>query len=323
MNHNYKIAVVGPIPQDTIITHKNETIFKYGCVSHPTIALARLMEGHGTVIPIANIHKKDDAAIKQLFEPYKSIDVNGISSEKDEGTIIELNFIDQNNRLEKQVANMSPISAEDIRPFLEVDCFVFVPITDFEINLEALKLIKSESKARTIFDAHGPTTFVTSEGTRLRKYWKDHKDWLPFIDVLKMNLEESLCCWFDRDHTDETNFDENQTNHLDDFAEYILNNGVEYLYVTLDSRGCAIYSKTNGSIEKQFVKSVPVKDVIDTTGCGDSFAGGLAYGFTRYNDPIKAAHFANTLGAMRTQGKGFDVFKSLEETEAIISAHYP
>ena len=322
MNQKYKIAVVGPIPQDTIITHKNETILKYGCVSHPTIALARLMEGHGTVIPIANIHKKDDAAIKQLFEPYKSIDVNGISSEKDEGTIIELNFIDQNNRLEKQVANMSPISAEDIRPFLDADCFVFVPITDFEINLEALKLIHSKSKARTIFDAHGPTTFVTDKGTRLRKYWKDHKDWLPFIDVLKMNLEESLCCWFDRDHTDETNFDENQTDHLDDFAEYILNNGVEYLYVTLDSRGCAIYSKTNGSIEKQFVKSVPVKDVIDTTGCGDSFAGGLAYGFTRYNDPIKAAHFANTLGAMRTQGKGFDVFKSLEETEAIIEEYY-
>jgi adenosine kinase len=65
-----------------------------------------------------------------------------------------------------------------------------------------------------------------------------------------------------------------------------------------------------------------VNYVIDTTGCGDSFAGGLAFGFTLYDDPIKAAHYANTLGALRTQGKGFDVFKSLEETDEIISNNY-
>ncbi|WP_026755587.1 carbohydrate kinase family protein [Sediminibacter sp. Hel_I_10] len=322
MTSQFKIAVVGPIPQDTIKTHKNETILKYGCVTHPTIALARLMEGHGEVIPIANIHKAEAPAIKELFKHYPAINTNGLSSEQDRGTIIELNFIDQNNRLEKQVANMSPISAEDVTPFLDADCFVFVPITDFEITLESLKLIKAKSKARVIFDAHGPTTYVTSDGVRLRKYWQDHKEWLPYIDVLKMNLEESLCCWFDRDYTDESIYDENQTDHLDDFAAYILDAGVEYLYVTLDSRGCNIYTKENGTVVKHFVKSVPVQDVIDTTGCGDSFAGGLAYGFTRFNDPIKAAHYANTLGALRTQGKGFDVFKSLEDTQAIISKNY-
>ena len=42
---NYKIAVVGPIPNDTIITHHGETIMKYGCVTHPTFALAKLLEG--------------------------------------------------------------------------------------------------------------------------------------------------------------------------------------------------------------------------------------------------------------------------------------
>ncbi len=322
MSQEIKIAIVGPIPQDTIKTHKNETIMKYGCVTHPTIALAKLLEGEGKVVPISNIHKHDFESISSLLEAYNAIDMSGISSEKDAGTIIELDFIDQNNRLEKQTAKMSPISREDVRPFLDVDCFVFVPITDFEIDLEALKLIKAESDATIIFDAHGPTTYVTPEGARLRKYWSDCEEWLPYIDVLKMNLEESLCSFFNRDYTDEAIFDEDSTEHLQDFAKYILDKGVKYLYVTLDSRGCAIFSKQNGKIIEEFVESVPVKDVIDTTGCGDSFAGGLAYGFTKYNDHIKAAHFANTLGARRTQGKGFDVFKNLKETEAIISKHY-
>lgn len=322
MKETYKIAVVGPIPHDTIITYKGETITKFGCVSHPTMALAKLLKDKGEVIPIAHVHKKDHHAINTIFKNNTNINTSGVSSKKDQGTIIELQFIDQNNRLETQMANMSPIVPDDVKPFLDADCFVFVPITDFEIKLETLKFIKENSRATIIFDAHGPTTFVTENGKRLRKFWKDKKEWFPYIDVLKMNLEESLCTWFDHNYENEDFYNEDSTEHLDDFAEFVLNNGVTYLYVTLDSRGCAIYSKKNGEITKEFVKSVSVNNVIDTTGCGDSFAGGLAFGFTLYNDPIKAAYYANTLGALRTQGKGFDVFKSLEETDAIIQKNY-
>ena len=319
---SYKIAIVGPIPVDTIRTYKGETITKYGCVTHPAIALAKLLEGIGEVIPIANIHKKDSKPILDLLNNYGNINTNGVYSDKDLGTIIELNFIDQNNRLEKQTANMGPITPEDVAPFLDADCFVFVPITDFEIEIETLKYIKAHSNAKIIFDAHGPTTYVTQEGKRLRRYWDDRDEWLKYIDVLKMNLEESLCSWVDKDYSDEELYNEDSTEHLDAFAEYVLNTNVSTLYVTLDSRGCAAYTKDEGSVKKDFIHSVSVKDVIDTTGCGDSFAGGLAYGFAVHNDHIKAAHYANTLGALRTQGKGFDVFKSLVETEELICKHY-
>lgn len=322
MDTYYKIAVVGPIPHDTIITYRDETITKFGCVSHPTVALANLLEGKGEVIPIANVHKKDHDAINAIFKNHKNINISGVKSDKDQGTVIELRFIDQNNRLETQMANMSPITPQDVEPFLDANSFVFVPITDFEIELDTLKFIKNNSKATVIFDAHGPTSFVNEEGKRLRKFWKDKKDWFQYIDVLKMNLEESICSWFDSNYENEDFYNENNTAHLDEFAEFVLKNGVTFLYVTLDSRGCVIYSKKDGQITKDFVKSVPVNDVIDTTGCGDSFAGGLAFGFTLFNDPIKAAHYANTLGALRTQGKGFDVFKSLEETDKIIKANY-
>jgi len=322
MKEYYKIAVVGPIPHDTIITYRDETITKFGCVSHPTMALANLWKDKGEVIPIAHVHKKDHDAITSIFKDHSNINANGISSEKNQGTVIELKFIDQNNRLETQLANMSPIVPADVQAFLDADCFVFVPFTDFEIELNTLRFIKENSKARIIFDAHGPTTFVDKNGKRLRKFWKDKKDWFQYIDVLKMNLEESICSWFDHNYENEDFYNEDNTEHLDDFAEFVLNNGVTYLYVTLDSRGCAIYAKHNNQIKKDFVKSVPVSYVIDTTGCGDSFAGGLAFGFTLYNDPIKAAHYANTLGALRTQGKGFDVFKSLTETDAIIEKNY-
>ena len=91
----------------------------------------------------------------------------------------------------------------------------------------------------------------------------------------------------------------------------------------MDSRGCQIYYNRDGALQKDFVQSVAVEEVIDTTGCGDSFAGGLAFGFAKSGlDPIQAAQYANALGALRTQGKTFDVFKSLEETEALMALNY-
>ena len=122
---NYKIAVAGPVPADTIITFKGETITKYGCVTHPAIALAKLLEGNGEVIPVTHIHKKDHEAVNALFSDYPNINTSGVYSHKDQGTVIELNFVDQNNRLERQLSKMSPVTPADVRPFLDADCFVF------------------------------------------------------------------------------------------------------------------------------------------------------------------------------------------------------
>ncbi len=319
-----KIAVLGPIPRDTIYTYKDEMIQKYGCVTHPVIALSKLLEDNGTVIPVSHVHKKDYDGILEVFAPYPNIDTKLISDAEDRGTVIELRFLDQNNRLEKQTACMKPILPEDVSGILDADAYVFVPITDFEISLSTLRYLKENGKGIIIFDAHGPTSAMSISGERHRKFWVDMDEWLPYIDVLKMNLEESQVCWFKNEYEAEemTGYDEESTEHLNDMASHVLDRGVSYFYVTLDSRGCVLYYRDQGQTKKEFINSVFMKHVIDTTGCGDSFAGGLAYGFSNFQDPIKAAQYANTLGALRTQGKTFDVFKSHDETAKIIAEHY-
>ncbi|MFT5766019.1 MAG: sugar/nucleoside kinase (ribokinase family), partial [Saprospiraceae bacterium] len=64
-------------------------------------------------------------------------------------------------------------------------------------------------------------------------------------------------------------------------------------------------------------------NVVDTTGCGDSFAGGIAFGLMlEEGNYVLAAKYGNALGAQRTQGKTFDVFLSLEETNKMIADTY-
>ena len=324
MPDQLKIVVAGPIPRDTISTYENDIITRYGCVTHPVIALSKLLDKNGSVIPVSNIHKKDQEFIYKEFEGYDNIDLNSLNSDEDRGTVIFLDFKDQNNREEKQLACMNPIMPKHIADHLDADAFVFVPITDFEISLSTLRYIHENSKGKIIFDAHGATTSMDVRGHRHRKFWVDRDEWLPYIDVLKMNLEESQCMSFANEYEHEipSIYDENATEHLDDLAKHVLKKGVSYFYVTMDSRGCILYSLQDNQLKKDWIASVKVDKVVDTTGCGDSFAGGLAYGFAKYDDPIKAGQFANILGARRTQGKNWDVFKTAEETENIRLQNY-
>lgn len=137
--------VAGPIPRDTISTYTNDIITRYGCVTHPVIALAKLLDKRGTVAPVTNIHKKILLGLKPNLN-LENIDISGINSLEDRGTVILLDFKDQNNREEKQLACMNPILPKHMEEHLDADAFVFVPITDFEISLSTLRAIKKEAK---------------------------------------------------------------------------------------------------------------------------------------------------------------------------------
>ena len=59
-------------------------------------------------------------------------------------------------------------------------------------------------------------------------------------------------------------------------------------------------------LKEEFVKSICMENVVDTTGCGDSFAKGLAYCLMGGGDNfILGVTYANTLGTHRPQGMTF------------------
>lgn len=321
----YNVAVLGPIPRDHITTHHGEVIEKYGCATHTAIGIAKLLGEQGTVHLVSHVRKVDEPEVKKLLAPYNNINVEHITSDLDQGDVIKLRFVDQNKRLEKQTGFMNPIIPEDVKGLLHCDVFVCVPITDYEVPLETLKYIKENAKGKIIFDAHGPTNTLTITGDRLIRFWVDRDQWLPYIDILKMNLEESMCSWFEKEYKveDLTEFESHSTEHLPKLADHVLNRGVEALVVTLDAEGGALFFKEGDAVRHESIKSVKVEHVVDTTGCGDSFAGGLGYGLLEEpNNYIRAAKYANALGALRTQGRTFEVFKSKAETDDIIIANY-
>src|SRR6202042_441762 len=106
-------------------------------------------------------------------------------------------------------------------------------------------------------------------------------------------------------------------------ARHCLDRGVRAVCVTLDEHGCVAFHRDgSGRIAEEFVDRIKVEHVVDTTGAGDSFAGGLAYGYLAYRNYVVACQYGNAMGAQRCTGTELGVYLPREETERQIRAAY-
>ncbi len=78
----------------------------------------------------------------------------------------------------------------------------------------------------------------------------------------------------------------------EDAAQYLLARNANAVICTKGGDGAYVYT-SEGSFEIEGIKV----DAIDTTGAGDSFAGGFTYAITSGYTPVEAAKFANAVAA--------------------------
>ena len=72
------------------------------------------------------------------------------------------------------------------------------------------------------------------------------------------------------------------------------------LIETLGAEGCNVYVQG----EKTHVPGVKASAIVDPTGCGDAFRGGLLYGLVNDCDLVKSVTLANRIGAIKIAAAG-------------------
>jgi sugar/nucleoside kinase (ribokinase family) len=162
---------------------------------------------------------------------------------------------------------------------------------------EAMR-IATQAKVRVLFDLDVSPSFFAQMNLGTQQ---ELTDALKFVDVLKP------CKAAAREITGESDYDA--------VADKLLDLGPSIVAITLGSDGCLIASRE----ERVRVPAFQVK-VVDTTGAGDAFMGGLSYGLLQGWDFARVGIFANACAALCCTKVGARAMARRDEVAAFIQA---
>lgn len=192
--------------------------------------------------------------------------------------LIELNRAGENRILVSPGANHS-LSGEDLKKMRSRWNEVRVFLCQLEIPLQTVQ------KGLELAKAHGVTTVLNPAPARIlssRMY--------SLVDYLVPNESEAEFL---------TGIRRRKKEDLVRMAERLLEKGVGQVIITLGSKGVLFHSRN----ETVRMKAFPVK-VLDTTGAGDAFLGGLAVGLAERKPLRELLRFASGAGSLATTRLG-------------------
>ncbi len=163
--------------------------------------------------------------------------------------------IDSNQRTQRVLAKADPFTIEEVVP-LEAKVFHLGSLLADDFPVEVVKALAE--KGHISIDVQGYLREVRGEKVYAVK-WKTMEEILAYTDILKLNEHEMEMI---------TNSTDPRTVALQ-MASY----GVREVVITLGSFGSLIYA------DKQFyeIPAYEPRQVVDATGCGDTYSAGYLY----------------------------------------------
>ena len=163
--------------------------------------------------------------------------------------------IDSNQRTQRVLAKADPFTIEEVLP-LEAKVFHLGSLLADDFPVEVVKALAK--KGRISIDVQGYLREVRGEKVYAVK-WNAMEEILAYTDILKLNEHEMEMI---------TNSKDPRTVALQ-MASY----GVREVVITLGSFGSLIYA------DKQFyeIPAYEPRQVVDATGCGDTYSAGYLY----------------------------------------------
>ncbi len=186
-------------------------------------------------------------------------------------------MVDENtseNKIVVTIGACGHITEDDIEKAREDIGNSEVLLTQLEVNIDATE------KAVDIAYQQGVKTILNPAPAQ-----PISDELIKKIDILTPNeTEASLLC------------DGVGINTVEDakkVAKILMAKGAKNVIVTLGSKGSMVVTRS----AEQYIKSLKV-DVVDTTGAGDAYNGGLAAALAEGKDIFEAAEFANAVAAL-------------------------
>ena len=190
--------------------------------------------------------------------------------------------INQNNRTQRVVAKADPFTVEKIQ-HIEAKIFHLGSLLSDDFSLDVIKYLSK--KGILSVDAQGYLREVRGENVYPID-WCEKKEALKYVHILKVNEHEAKVL---------TGLDDYQA-----AARQLAEWGVKEVLLTLGSEGSIIYAENSF----YYIPAYPPKEVVDATGCGDTYMLGYLYMRNKGVSYEEAGCFAAALSTVKLEKSG-------------------
>lgn len=190
--------------------------------------------------------------------------------------------INQNNRTQRVLAKADPFTVEKIQ-HIEAKIFHLGSLLSDDFSLDVIKYLSK--KGILSVDAQGYLREVRGENVYPID-WCEKKEALKYVHILKVNEHEAKVL---------TGLDDYQA-----AARQLAEWGVKEVLLTLGSEGSIIYAENSF----YYIPAYPPKEVVDATGCGDTYMLGYLYMRNKGVSYEETGCFAAALSTVKLEKSG-------------------
>ena len=272
------ICCIGHITLDKIITPK-QTIYMPGGTSYYfSHGISHLNDWKNYKL-VTSLAPSEYSSVDELTG--KGLNVEIIPSKKT--VYFENSYgINQNNLTQRVLAKSDPFTVEKIQ-HIEAKIFHLGSLLSDDFSLDVIKYLSK--KGILSVDAQGYLREVRGENVYPID-WCEKKEALKYVHILKVNEHEAKVL---------TGLDDYQA-----AARQLAEWGVKEVLLTLGSEGSIIYAENSF----YYIPAYPPKEVVDATGCGDTYMLGYLYMRNKGVSYEEAGCFAAALSTVKLEKSG-------------------
>jgi len=285
------ICCIGHITRDKIITPRHTVYMSGGTSFYFAYGMNHLPKRVNFQL-VTKVGEDGMDEINRMKEA--GIDVVCYKSQK--SVFFENTYsLNSNNRTQRVLSKADPFTPDEVRP-LEAKIFHLGSLLDDDFPIEVVRLLKTKGKIS--IDVQGYLREVVNERVKAVE-WKDKKKVLEMTDIIKLNEHEM----------EVISESKNPRTVALDLAKY----GIEEIVITLGSYGSLIYC------DHKFyeIPAYEPREMVDATGCGDTYSTGYLYCRSQGATPLEAGKFAAAMCTLKLEHSGpFD--QSIEKVRRVI-----
>lgn len=272
------ICCIGHITLDKIVTPKQTTYMPGGTSYYFSHGINHLNNKKNYKLVTA-LAPSEIKAVEELRE--KGIEVKVLPSRH---TVYFENIYgeNQNNRKQRVLAKADPFTVNDLKDE-NARFYHLGSLLSDDFSLDVIKYLSQ--KGTLSVDAQGYLREVRGEQV-YPVDWKDKKEALKYIDILKVNEHEAEVLTGSKDYEEASTL----------LAQW----GVKEVLLTLGSEGSLILAE--GKFYK--IPAYPPTEIVDATGCGDTYMLGYLYMRNQNVSYAEAGCFAAAMSTIKLAKSG-------------------